>query len=85
MWALTHRGPPEIEGKVTRRLTRWLVRDSKYLTIRELSRRHRLSWYVIMWLVRSWAAVVGARRRESRCRVLLITSSFYGISKEGAP
>ena len=76
---------PEIEGKVTRRLARSLVRDSKYLTIRELSRRHRLSWHLIMRLVRSWAAVVGARRRESRCRVLLITSSFYGISKEGAP
>jgi hypothetical protein len=28
---------------------------------------------------------VGARRRESRCRVLLITSGFYGTSKEGAP
>jgi hypothetical protein len=29
-------------------LARWLVRDSKYLTIRELSRRHRLSWHSIM-------------------------------------
>jgi hypothetical protein len=54
---------PEIGGKVTRRLARWLVRDSKYLTIRELSRRHRLSWGLIMGLVRSSAAVVGARRR----------------------
>jgi zinc-finger of transposase IS204/IS1001/IS1096/IS1165 len=27
----------------------------------------------------------GPSTRESRCRVLLITSSFYGISKEGAP
>jgi hypothetical protein len=38
----------EIEGKVTLRLARWLVRDSKCLTIRELSRRHRLSWHSIM-------------------------------------
>jgi hypothetical protein len=37
------------------------------------------------WAAAAWAAVVGARRRESRCRVLLITSGFYGISKEGAP
>jgi hypothetical protein len=50
---------PEIEGKVTRRLARSLVRDSKYLTIGELSRRHRLLWHLIMGLVRSWAAVVG--------------------------
>ncbi len=39
---------PEIEGKVTRRLARQLVADSKYLTIRELSRRHRLSWHLVM-------------------------------------
>jgi hypothetical protein len=44
-----------------------------------------LSWHLIMGLVRSWAGGRGARRRESRCRVPLITSSFYGISKEGAP
>jgi zinc-finger of transposase IS204/IS1001/IS1096/IS1165 len=35
------------------------------------------------------AGLGGGRRgpstRESRCRVLLITSSFYGISEEGAP
>jgi transposase len=52
---------PEIEGKVTRRLARSLVRDSKYLTIRELSRRHRLSWHLIMgWCGpgrRSWGTV----------------------------
>jgi predicted RNA-binding Zn-ribbon protein involved in translation (DUF1610 family) len=34
---------PEIEGKVTRRLARQLVGDAKYLTIRELSRRHRVA------------------------------------------
>lgn len=63
---------PEIEGKLTRRLARQLVRDAKFLTIRELSRRHRLSWHLIMGLVRNWAALVGARRREGRCRVLLV-------------
>lgn len=63
---------PEIEGKVTRRFARQLVRDAKFLTIRELSRRHRLSWHFIMGLVRSWAERVGQRRRESRCRVLLV-------------
>ncbi|HSH59566.1 MAG TPA: hypothetical protein VK988_07980 [Acidimicrobiales bacterium] len=39
---------PEIEGTLTRRLARELVRDAKHLTIRELSRRHRLSWHLIM-------------------------------------
>lgn len=63
---------PEIEGKVTRRLARQLVRDSKYLTIRELSRRHRLSWHFVMGLVRDWATRVGAHRRSVPCRVLLV-------------
>lgn len=63
---------PEFEGKVTRRLARQLVRDAKHLTIRELSRRHGLSWHFIMGLVREWAARVGERRRESSCRVLLV-------------
>jgi len=63
---------PEIEGKVTRRLARQLVRDSKYLTIRELSRRHRLSWHLVMGLVREWATAVAAHRRALPCRVLLV-------------
>jgi transposase len=63
---------PEFEGKVTRRLARQLVRDAKHLTIRELSRRHRLSWHLIMGLVRDWSQLVGQRRRENRCRVLLV-------------
>lgn len=63
---------PEIEGKLTRRLARQLVRDSKFLTIRELSRRHRLSWHLVMGLVRNWATRVGEHRRENRCRVLLV-------------
>lgn len=63
---------PEIEGKVTRRLARQLVRDSKYLTIRELARRHRLSWHLVMGIVREWATAVAAHRRSSPCRVLLV-------------
>lgn len=49
---------PEIEGKMTRRLARQIVRDSKYLTIRELSRSHGLSWH-LAW---AWFAL---GRRES--------------------
>ncbi len=63
---------PEIEGTLTRRLARELVRDAKHLTIRELSRRHRLSWHLIMGLVRDWASSVGAHRRSLPCRVLLV-------------
>jgi transposase len=63
---------PEIEGKVTRRLARELVRDAKYLTIRELSRRHRLSWHLVMGLVRDWATRVAEHRRSLPCRVLLV-------------
>ena len=63
---------PEIEGKLTRRLARQLVRDAKYLTIRELSRRHGLSWHLIMGLVRAWATAVAAHRRSLPCPVLLV-------------
>jgi hypothetical protein len=74
---------PEIEGKVTLLWTRSVVRDSKHLTIRGAAAPAPL----VMAL--DHAAGAGGRggpsTRESRCRVLLITSSFYGISKEGAP
>jgi transposase len=63
---------PEIEGKVTRRFARSLVRDAKHLTIRELTRRHGLSWHFVMNLVRSWSTRVGEQRRTRRCRVLLV-------------
>ena len=63
---------PEFEGKVTRRLGRSIVRDARHLTIRELSRRHGLSWHFVMGLVRSWADRVGRHRRQARCRVLLV-------------
>lgn len=48
------------------------MRDAKHLTIRELSRRHRLSWHFIMDLVRDWSQRVGEHRRETPCRVLLV-------------
>ena len=63
---------PEVEGKVTRRLARQLVRDAKFLTIRELSRRHRLGWHPIMNLVRTCATSVGEHGRQSAWPVLLV-------------
>lgn len=63
---------PEIEGKTTRRLARQIVRDSKYLTIRELSRRHGLGWHLVMGLVRSWATMVATHRKAQRCRVVMV-------------
>lgn len=63
---------PEFEGKVTRRFARDMIRDSRFLTIRELSRRHGLSWHFIMGLVRDWSARVAAHRQSQRCRVLLV-------------
>jgi transposase len=63
---------PELAGKITRRLARTLVADVRKLTIRELARRHRLGWHLIMGIVRAWADTVGAQRRAERCRVLLV-------------
>jgi len=44
---------PELAGKITRRLARTLVSDVRKLTIRELARRHRLGWHLIMGEVRA--------------------------------
>ena len=63
---------PEFEGKVTRRFARQMVKDSKFLTIRELSRRHGLSWHFIMGLVKEWATRVASHRQSQGCRVLLV-------------
>jgi transposase len=63
---------PELAGKITRRLARTLVSDVRKLTIRELARRHRLGWHLIMGVVRAWADTVGAQRRAERCRVLMV-------------
>src|SRR5262245_26091603 len=63
---------PELVGKLTRRLARSLVADVRKLTIRELARRHRLGWHLIMGVVRAWAETVAAQRRAERCRVLMV-------------
>ena len=63
---------PELAGKITRRLARSLVSDVRKLTVRELARRHRLGWHLIMGVVRAWAETVAAQRRSERCRVLMI-------------
>jgi len=62
----------EFEGRLTRRLARTVVADAKVMAVRAVARRHRLSWAVVMELVRTWADLVGAHRRSQRCRVLLV-------------
>ncbi len=62
----------EFEGRLTRRMSRAVVADSKVMSIRAVARRHRLSWGAVMDLVASWAALVAAHRRSKRCRVLLV-------------
>ncbi len=62
----------EFEGRLTRRLARAVVADARVMSMRAVARRHRLSWPVVMDLVSSWSALVGAHRRSRRCRVLLV-------------
>ncbi len=57
---------PAIEGKLTARLARAVVRDARHLSILEVSRRHGLSWHTVMARVRSWSQRVQARRRKNR-------------------
>ena len=59
-------------GGMTRRLARRLVQDAQVMSIQAVSRRHRISWHLIMGLVTDWSGLVGSRRRRQRCRVLLI-------------
>lgn len=61
---------PEFEGRLTRRLARRLVADARVMTIAAAARRHKLSWHVVMALVRSWAELVAEHRRSRRYRVL---------------
>ncbi|MQB02346.1 MAG: hypothetical protein GEU78_19330, partial [Actinobacteria bacterium] len=63
---------PAIEGKLTGRLARAIVKDAQQLSISEISRRYGLSWSTIMALVKAWSARAGERRRKRRCRVLLV-------------
>lgn len=62
----------EFEGRMTRRMARAVVADAKVMSLRAVARRHRLSWSAVMALVADWAALVAARRRSLRCRVLLV-------------
>lgn len=57
---------------VTRRLARQLVRDANVMSIREVARRHGLSWHYIMGLTRDWSDRIATNRRRRRCRVLLV-------------
>jgi transposase len=63
---------PAIEGKLTARLARAVVKDARHLSIAELARRYGLSWHTVMTLVREWSGRLQARRRQNRCRVLLV-------------
>ena len=63
---------PQFEGCMTRRLARRLVQDAQVMPIRAVSRRHRISWHLIMELVTDWSGRVEVRRRRQKCRVLLI-------------
>ncbi len=60
---------PELAGKITRRLARSLVTDVRKLTVRELARRHRLGWHLIMSVVRAWAETLAVQRRAERFAV----------------
>ena len=46
-----HGSRPQFVGNVTRRLARQLVQDAPVITIQAASRRHRISWHLIMGLV----------------------------------
>ncbi len=52
----------EFEGRLTRRLARAVVADALVMSVRAVAPRHRLSWPVVMDLVSSWSALVGAHR-----------------------
>lgn len=63
---------PEIEGKVTRRLGRAIVKDATQPSITEVTRRYGLAWHAVMALVRTWSERVGRHRRAQTCRILLV-------------
>ena len=63
---------PQFQGGLTRRLARRLVQDAQVMPIRAVSRRHRISWHLIMELVTDWSGRIEVRRRRQKCRVLLI-------------
>ena len=62
---------PQFVGSITRRLARRLVQDAQVMSIQAVSRRHRISWHLIMGLVTDWSSLIGTRRRRRKCRVFL--------------
>ena len=59
------------EGRLTARLAGRLVADVKVMTVAAAA-RHKLSWHVVMTLVRCWSDLVAEHCRSRRCRVLLV-------------
>ena len=51
-------------GGITRRLTRRLVQDAQMMPIQAVSRRHGISWLLIMGLVTDWSGLIQTRRRR---------------------
>lgn len=60
------------EGRLTARLARRVVQDTRVMTVNAAARRHRLGWDLVNSLVVAWAGLVAGRRRRRRCRVLLV-------------
>jgi transposase len=63
---------PAIEGKMTTRLVRAIVKDARYLSITEIGRRYGFSWGTVITIVREWSQRLQAHRRSKRCRILLV-------------
>jgi transposase len=63
---------PAIEGKMTTRLARAIVRDARHLSIAEIGRRYGFAWHTVMALVRQWSERLKDHRCKKRCRILLV-------------
>lgn len=63
---------PAIEGKMTARLARAIVKDARHLSITEIGRRYGVAWHTVMALVGEWSQRLQANRRKKRCRTLLV-------------
>ena len=51
--------PFPVLGGMTRRLARRLVQDAQVMSIQAVSRRHRISWHLIMGLVTDCPVLLG--------------------------
>ncbi|MCY4517218.1 MAG: transposase family protein [Acidimicrobiaceae bacterium] len=60
-----------LEGRVTARLARRLVKDAREMTVNAAAERHQVGWKLVNALVVAYAGVVAGHRRR-RCRVLLV-------------